>query len=51
VVKRLYRGGEKVRLGPENGDHEELVPPAEEGRGRVVNAVHPPGKRANGGGG
>jgi repressor LexA len=53
TVKRLYRDGERVRLRPENGDHEELVLPAEEVRvqGRVVYVVHPPGKRANGGGG
>ena len=53
TVKRLYRDGERVRLRPENGDHEELVLPAEEVRvqGRVVYVVHPPGKRAKGGGG
>jgi repressor LexA len=35
-VKRLYTEANRVRLRPENGDHEELV----------VYVVHPPGKRA-----
>jgi len=48
TVKRLYTEGNKVRLRPENGDHEELVLPAEDVRvqGRVVYVVHPPGARA-----
>jgi repressor LexA len=41
-----------VRLRPENGYHEELVLPAEDVRvqGRVVYVVHPPEKKAAGGG-
>ena len=37
-------GEEFVRLRPENGDHEDLVVPAEEAevQGRVVYVVHPP---------
>jgi repressor LexA len=53
TVKRLYREeGERVKLRPENGEHEELVLPSEEVRvqGRVVYVVHPPNKRADGGG-
>jgi repressor LexA len=53
TVKRLYREeGRTVRLRPENGDHEELVLPAEDVRvqGRVVYVVHPPKKRAARGG-
>ena len=53
TVKRLYRErGNRVRLRPENGDHEELVLPAEEVRiqGRVVYVVHPPRRRSAGGG-
>jgi repressor LexA len=48
TVKRLYTEGNKVRFRPENGDHEELVLPAEDVRvqGRVVYVVHPPGARA-----
>ena len=44
TVKRLYREGEYLRLRPENGDHEDLVLPAEdvEVQGRVVYVVHPP---------
>lgn len=48
TVKRLYREGEQLRLRPENGDHEDLVLPAEDVKiqGRVVYVVHPPrGKR------
>src|SRR5918911_3724738 len=48
TVKRLYREREnRVRLRPENGDHEELVLPAEDVRiqGRVVYVVHPPKRR------
>ncbi len=53
TVKRLYREeGGTVRLRPENGEHEELVLPSEDVRvqGRVVYVVHPPDKRAAGGG-
>ena len=53
TVKRLYREeGVRVRLRPENGDHEELVLPAEDVRiqGRVVYVVHPPRRRSAGGG-
>ena len=48
TVKRLYRergeAGETLRLKPENGDHEDLVVPADEVtvQGRVVYVVHPP---------
>ena len=37
-VKRLYREGNLLRLRPENGDHEDLVIPAENVtiQGRVV---------------
>ena len=44
TVKRLYREGAKVRLRPENGEHQEILVPAEEVRvqGRVVYVVHPP---------
>ena len=44
TVKRLYREGETVRLVPQNGEHEEIVVPAEEVRvqGEVVYVLHPP---------
>ena len=44
TVKRLYREGALLRLRPENGDHEDLVVPAENVKmqGRVVYVVHPP---------
>jgi repressor LexA len=44
TVKRLYREGDLLRLRPENGDHEDLVLPAENVKiqGRVVYVVHPP---------
>lgn len=48
TVKRLYRergeAGDLLRLRPENGDHEDLVVPAEDVtlQGRVVYVVHPP---------
>ena len=47
TVKRLYRESENVRLRPENGDHEDLVVPAEDVaiQGRVVYVVHPPRRR------
>lgn len=53
TVKRIYREDDgKVRLRPENGDHEELVLPAEDVRvqGRVVYVVHPPRRKAARGG-
>ena len=47
TVKRLYREGEMLRLRPENGDHEDIVVPAEEVavQGRGVYVVHPPRSR------
>ena len=47
TVKRLYREGEFFRLHPENGDHEDLVVPAQDAaiQGRVVYVVHPPRSR------
>ncbi len=44
TVKRLYREGEMVRLKPENGEHEDLVVPAEDVKiqGRIVWVFHPP---------
>jgi repressor LexA len=44
TVKRLYREGEKVRLKPRNGKHEDIVVPADEVQvqGRVVLVLHPP---------
>lgn len=47
TVKRLYREGASLRLRPENGEHEDLVLPAEEVllQGRVVYVVHPPRSR------
>ena len=52
TVKRICREDGELRLRPENGDHEELVLPAEDVRvqGRVVYVVHPPRNRAAGGG-
>jgi repressor LexA len=48
TVKKLYRDGERVRLAPENGDHEEIVLPAEQVRiqGEVVYVVQPPRRRS-----
>jgi repressor LexA len=45
TVKRLYREGEMVRLKPQNGEHEDIVVPANEVKvqGRVVYVIHPPG--------
>ena len=47
TVKRLYREEDLLRLRPENGDHEDLVVPAEDVsiQGRVVYVVHPPRSR------
>jgi repressor LexA len=44
TVKRLYRDGQMLRLRPENGEHEDLIVPAEDVKvqGRVVYVVHPP---------
>ena len=52
TVKRLYREGEKVRLRPENGKHQDIVVPAEEIRvqGRVLYVVHPPRRGPSGDG-
>ena len=46
TVKRLYREGEKVRLRPQNGEHEDIVVPAEEVliQGKVVHVIHPPSR-------
>jgi repressor LexA len=52
-VERLYREeGDCMRLEPENGDHEQLVLPAEDVRiqGRGVYVVRPSRRRAAGGG-
>jgi repressor LexA len=50
TVKPIYTEGNEVRLRPENGEHDELVLPAEDVRvqGRVVYVVHPPGGRGGG---
>ena len=47
TVKRLYREYGLLRLRPENGDHEDLVAPAEDVviQGRVVYVIHPPRSR------
>lgn len=44
TVKKLYREGDKVRLKPRNGEHEDIVVPAEEVKiqGRAVWVFHPP---------
>lgn len=44
TVKRIYREGDTVRLVPHNGDHREIVVPADEVRvqGEVLFVVHPP---------
>jgi repressor LexA len=46
TVKRLYREGEAVRLRPQNGEHEDLVMPADRVwiQGRVTHVVHPPAR-------
>jgi repressor LexA len=45
TVKKLHREGEMVRLKPQNGEHEDIVVPAEDVgvQGRVVYVFHPPG--------
>ncbi len=47
TVKRLYREYGLLRLRLENGDHEDLVAPAEDVviQGRVVYVIHPPRRR------
>ena len=52
TVKRLYREGENVRLRPENGEHQEILVPAEEiqVQGRVLYVVHPPRRGPSGDG-
>jgi repressor LexA len=44
TVKRLYRQGERVRLRSQDGEHEDIVVPADEVRvqGEVVYVMHPP---------
>jgi repressor LexA len=44
TVKKLYREGEMVRLKPQNGEHQDVVVPAQEVRiqGQVVHVIHPP---------
>ena len=44
VVGSLYREAEIARLKPQNGEHEDIVVPAEDVRiqGRVVYVIHPP---------
>jgi repressor LexA len=46
TVKRLYREGATVRLRPHNGEHPDIVVPAEEVRiqGEIVYVLHPPGR-------
>lgn len=47
TVKRLHRESGNIRLKPENGDHDDIVMPAEDVlvQGRVVFVVHPPRER------
>lgn len=44
TVKKLYREGDLVRLAPKNGDHRDIVVPAEDVtiQGEVVYVIHPP---------
>jgi len=46
TVKRLYWEGDQVRLGAENGKHEDIVISAEDVKiqGRVVYVIHPPSR-------
>jgi repressor LexA len=46
TVKRVYREGTQVRLRPHNGEHRDIVVPAEEVRvqGEVVYVLHPPSR-------
>jgi repressor LexA len=52
TLKRIYSEDGKLRFTPENGDYEGLVLLAEDVRvqGRVVYVIHPPRKKAAGGG-
>ena len=47
TVKRIYREGEKVRLRPQNGEHEDIVVSADDVvvQGRAVGVIHPFGGR------
>lgn len=47
TVKRIQREGETVRLRPQNGEHEDIVVPAEDVvvQGRAVGVIHPFGGR------
>jgi repressor LexA len=46
TVKRLHREGDKVRLEPHNGDHEDIIVPAEQVQiqGWVTHVIHPPAR-------
>ena len=46
TVKKLYREGELVRLRPQDGDHEDIVVPADrvQIQGRVTHVMHPPAR-------
>jgi repressor LexA len=46
TIKKLYREGELVRLRPQNGNHEDIVVPADrvQIQGRVTHVVHPPAR-------
>jgi repressor LexA len=46
TVKKFYCDGEMVRLKPRNGEHEDIVLPADQVRiqGRVTHVIHPPVK-------
>lgn len=47
TVKRIHREGERVRLKPQNGEHEDIVVSAEDVvvQGRAVGVIHPFGGR------
>ena len=46
TVKRIYREGSQVRLRPHNGEHRDIVVPAEEVsiQGEVIYVLHPPSR-------
>jgi repressor LexA len=46
TVKKLHRDGNTVRLKPQNGEHEDIVLPAEDLKvqGRIVYVIHPPAR-------
>ena len=46
TVKRIYREGPQVRLRPHNGEHRDIVVPAEEIsiQGVVIYVLHPPSR-------